>query len=359
MNDLDEKRRVLRNGKVSSTAQRSPSRRATLGSPAPDNACHVNSVRPETPQSQMGSIQGILKTHNKDDDDIITPSQHRVSFLRRQDGTINNCVSRYDIDASPNNESPSLAVTARRSLRNSMNWPPPPPPRDSTWPQPPPPRDSPQIAQNRNLSSVFQRDRVVELPFPGGPAQPPRSRPIRRCSMLEMQQMKEIEAQTAHTSTVNLPGRRKSDGIDFDKDHQAKRQMYYGARSDYFLGDLARSLSHMMIETCPQAALKTASQLQNYDFAFIKRSDESWTYAILAYRHLSNSDSNEEYMIFVMDEEGSTKTIKKKQWASFVRCVVGEDYQSLEEFVHYSIPQYISIDCNNDDCSIISFNSRF
>jgi negative regulator of sigma E activity len=97
------------------------------------------------------------------------------------------------------------------------------------------------------------------------------------------------------------------------------------ARQDYHLGDLAQCPSHMMIEPCPQAALEKASQLRNYDFAFIKRSNESWTYAILAHRHLANFDSSEEHMVFVMNKRGSTKIIKKKHWASYVRCVARED----------------------------------
>jgi hypothetical protein len=149
----------------------------------------------------MGSKNGILKTNSGDNDIPTTQSQHHVSFLRCQDGAIASSVSRYDVDASPN-ESPSLAATARRSLRNSMN-------RNSS----PPSRDSIKIsAQNKSFSAAFQPDRVIKLPFLADPDQPPRSRPMRRCSMLEMQQMKETKVQTS------TPDRRKSDGDGSDKD---------------------------------------------------------------------------------------------------------------------------------------------
>jgi hypothetical protein len=267
----------------------------------------------------MGSIKGILNTNSDGIGIPTTQSQHGVSFLRCQDGAIASSDSRYDVNASPN-ESPSLAATACRSLRNSMNRTSSPPSRDSiNRPSTPPPPGSTKIsAQNKSFSSAFQPDRVIKLPFPADPDQPPRSRPIRRCSMVEMQQMKEAKVKT---SKVNPPDRRKSDGDDFDKDRQGKCQTHCVARQDYQLGDLARCPSHMIIKPCPQSALEKASQLQNYDFAFIRRTDESWTYAILAKNHLPSSDSNEEYMIFVMNTRGSTKIIKKKLWASYVRCV--------------------------------------
>lgn len=132
----------------------------------------------------------------------------------------------------------------------------------------------------------------------------------------------------------------RSDGDSLGEDNQGKRQTHCVARQDYHLGDLARCPSHMIIEACPQAALEKVSQLQNFDFAFIQRSDGSWQYAILAHRHLPNSDSDEEFMMFVMDQEGTTEIIQKNDWASDVCCVSD-----------YSVPLCISIDFNQDDCS--------
>lgn len=58
-------------------------------------------------------------------------------------------------------------------------------------------------------------------------------------------------------------------------------------------------------------------------------------------------------MMFVLTEEGSTKTIKKKQWANFVRIVAVE-----EPIMDPSMPRNISVDSGKiDDFSMISFTS--
>lgn len=70
--------------------------------------------------------------------------------------------------------------------------------------------------------------------------------------------------------------------------------------------------------------------MKNYEFAFIKRTDGSWTYAILAYR--STSQDEEEFMTFVMNEEGSTKIIRMRHWAEYVRCVAEEEVAAPKSF---------------------------
>eukprot|EP00956_Cyclotella_meneghiniana_P038816 scaffold160318_cov23-Cyclotella_meneghiniana.AAC.1 len=107
----------------------------------------------------------------------------------------------------------------------------------------------------------------------------------------------------------------------------------------YTIGDVAESSSHMMIETCPRAALINACQLKTHDFAFVKRSDGSWTYAILA-GHCKDID-NEEAMVFVMNEKGCTKLIKQRDWAKLIRCVATE--KKHNEHVK-GVPQIIIAD---------------
>lgn len=181
--------------------------------------------------------------------------------------------------------------------------------------------------------------------------------------MIELEQLDEEvtvkDLPAAHTTDPPpVVHRRRSDGdvIQPAATHQTRHQMYNGARSDYFLGDLAKCPSHMVIEDCPQAALEKVSQLRQYDFAFIKRTDGSWTYAILAHRHKPPNE-DDECMMFVMTEAGSTKIIKKKLWGNFVRCVVAEDPEVDMEPVDTSVPRNISIDCSRDDCSMISSTS--
>ena len=108
-------------------------------------------------------------------------------------------------------------------------------------------------------------------------------------------------------------------------ENRPKKQLklYCSRRDDYALGEKARSSSHMMSAICPQSVY----QLKNYDFAFVKRSNGSWTYAILAYRSRGSS-YEEEHMMFVLDEEGSSKVIVEKDWARYIRCLVESDDQS-------------------------------
>ena len=105
-----------------------------------------------------------------------------------------------------------------------------------------------------------------------------------------------------------------------------------GFRSDYSLGDTARKPSHMIMKSSPELAYQAVNSLQKHDFAFIKRSDGSYSYAILAFRSLepknpkkkrSSSPSDtiplEEYMAFVIDGSGSVKMLKKRKWVEHIR----------------------------------------
>ena len=94
-----------------------------------------------------------------------------------------------------------------------------------------------------------------------------------------------------------------------------------GYRDDYTLGETVRSASHMIAQSTSTQAIRVN------DFAFVKRSDSSFTYAILAYRctgSLRNCATNEitteECMVFVVDSQGSTKKVPSKQSGS-VRLV--------------------------------------
>jgi hypothetical protein len=125
--------------------------------------------------------------------------------------------------------------------------------------------------------------------------------------------------------------------------HQGERQVCCSSREDYTLGEVARSSSHMVIENCPRAAFGNVSQMKHYDFAFIKRTDGAWTYGILAHR--SSDDDNDECMMFVINKDGSTKLIRKKQWVEYIRCVAKNDAKMKEKVV----PGSISLDENEQD----------
>lgn len=103
---------------------------------------------------------------------------------------------------------------------------------------------------------------------------------------------------------------------------QNQRQ-HVGFRTDYQLGQTARSLKHMIFEPDPEKATEAIGALAKHDFVFVKRSDGMFTYAILAYR--SDEDgvipgpSAEESMTFVLSRSGCTKTLARSQWSQFIK----------------------------------------
>ena len=106
-----------------------------------------------------------------------------------------------------------------------------------------------------------------------------------------------------------------------------------GGCPGYRIGDALRDPSHMKVEKTEGASLAAIESLQNHDFCFLRRSDGSYTYAILAYRTIEplrpsspeggESPGVEECMTFVVNSTGCTKMIKRRQWTEFVRrCAV-------------------------------------
>eukprot|EP00585_Thalassiosira_rotula_P011222 CAMPEP_0196159516 /NCGR_PEP_ID=MMETSP0910-20130528/46362_1 /TAXON_ID=49265 /ORGANISM="Thalassiosira rotula, Strain GSO102" /LENGTH=378 /DNA_ID=CAMNT_0041424437 /DNA_START=64 /DNA_END=1203 /DNA_ORIENTATION=- len=107
----------------------------------------------------------------------------------------------------------------------------------------------------------------------------------------------------------------------------ADEEQHKGFRRDYSIGETIRSSSHMIIEPTSEQAIQAVNSLNKHDFAFVKRSDGSYSYAILAYRSMepikgtkhANSNNTEECMVFVMSDAGSTKMVRKHHWSKFVR----------------------------------------
>jgi hypothetical protein len=55
-----------------------------------------------------------------------------------------------------------------------------------------------------------------------------------------------------------------------------------------------------------------------YSFAFVLRSSGYWTYAIVANRQVIKG---QEAIRFVVDKNGSTKILKRRHWARYIRLV--------------------------------------
>ena len=108
-----------------------------------------------------------------------------------------------------------------------------------------------------------------------------------------------------------------------------EKERYTGYRDDYLLGDVVKLSSHMIIESSTNRAIRAVESLQLHDFAWVKRSDGLYTYAILAYRsstccpiiEMSSTKEDEEYIYFVVDDIGSTKMVPKSRWHINVRLV--------------------------------------
>lgn len=102
---------------------------------------------------------------------------------------------------------------------------------------------------------------------------------------------------------------------------QARRR---GFRRDYSLGDSARCFSHLIFHSPMHQATRAAASLKKHDFAFVRRSDGSYVYSIVAYRQAPRVPGEEEFMIFVIDGAGSTKVVERRYWGTFVRLVAAE-----------------------------------
>mmetsp|Transcript_26701 Transcript_26701/g.57452 ORF Transcript_26701/g.57452 Transcript_26701/m.57452 type:complete len:366 (+) Transcript_26701:61-1158(+) len=100
-----------------------------------------------------------------------------------------------------------------------------------------------------------------------------------------------------------------------------------GYRSDYSLGDTLRSPSHMIIEPNPEQAIQAVESLKMHDFAFVKRSNGSYSFAILAYRSMEPTKRTHggaamgECMNFVIGDSGSTKMVRRSHWSRSI-CLV-------------------------------------
>ena len=83
----------------------------------------------------------------------------------------------------------------------------------------------------------------------------------------------------------------------------------------------------MIIEPTPKQAIQAVDSLNTHDFAFVKRSDGSYSFAILAYRSMEPTKRADgdaamgKYMNFVICDSGSTKMVRMSHWSKSIRLV--------------------------------------
>ena len=137
----------------------------------------------------------------------------------------------------------------------------------------------------------------------------------------------------------------------YAQDHGGQEPFHKGFRPDYVLGEYSRHTSHMIMPQDDVHAIQLVNTLSKHDFAFVKRSNGNYSYA-MAYRtsSYSNDDDDEkkdEGMAFVMDDSGSTKMIRKKHWCEYIRLVSVQDCSMI------TTPTEDQAMNNNDmDCGI-------
>jgi len=100
------------------------------------------------------------------------------------------------------------------------------------------------------------------------------------------------------------------------------------ANIGYVLGDAVAGDHHMVIPKTVAEALQNASTLNALDFAFVLRSNGSWTYAIVAERTFHKDLGL--VLRFVLDKKGTTKTIRRKYWEKGVRLVNSASFNELK-----------------------------
>lgn len=75
-----------------------------------------------------------------------------------------------------------------------------------------------------------------------------------------------------------------------------------------------------------ERAVAAFKLLQNYDFVFVRRSDGSYSYAILSGRSFApikgaKNNATEECMTFVINGSGCTEMIRQEHWSDKVQLV--------------------------------------
>mmetsp|Transcript_17055 Transcript_17055/g.36997 ORF Transcript_17055/g.36997 Transcript_17055/m.36997 type:complete len:412 (+) Transcript_17055:628-1863(+) len=146
-----------------------------------------------------------------------------------------------------------------------------------------------------------------------------RNQPVRSKASSREESVEFSKATTGDNSNNN------SNPNNHHRNPQPRRRR--SSRLDYKLGQTARSPSHMIgIEgLSPEQATGVVNSLSKHDFAFVKRSNGLFSYAILGFRSdegaTTLSPSHNDSMTFVLSGTGHTKTLKRWKWVESVRLV--------------------------------------
>ena len=85
----------------------------------------------------------------------------------------------------------------------------------------------------------------------------------------------------------------------------------------------------MILESTPGRALEAVRSLNLHDFAFVRRSDGSFSYAMVVHRGRDSKRTDEECLAFAISGGGSLKIVRQKSWGDVVRRVREPALKSL------------------------------
>lgn len=89
---------------------------------------------------------------------------------------------------------------------------------------------------------------------------------------------------------------------------------------NYALGQEGRQRD-MVIYSTPEASQRATDLLSAYDAAFVRRSDGRWVYAVVEEKVAPNDAGGQCKLRFVVDADGSTKTLPYHRWGTSVRMI--------------------------------------
>lgn len=193
--------------------------------------------------------------------------------------------------------------------------------------------------KERNRPNSVMSQTCTDLPFG-------RSRRSSDASLIDDRSSSKIS--TSNPSLSSLSDTRRQPSVSSGSRAKAGRRKKRNPRR-YKLGEVCRSPSDMILYRSNTDAIDSASLLNKMDQAFLKRSTGLWTCAVVAERslqpqlkgvknHWFTSDEiedlpdnveMEESLLFVIDEDGATKIVKRKHWGRFVRRMAKKDAPKL------------------------------
>lgn len=169
---------------------------------------------------------------------------------------------------------------------------------------------SPSSSCDSSQKSSTKRARAVTPPSPT--IEPPSNQ--KHVAQHEEANKFKTKLQPKKQSTsTSSPGRRRRSSATVSLTHSSA-SVTKGFRADYEIGESIRSPQHMLTHSLPEQAARAFDSLQKHDFAFIKRRDGTYTYAILAKR-------TENSLTFVVCKDGYVKKVGKKNWNELICSV--------------------------------------